>query len=361
MRRLVCGRMTMIERIGQLPDQIDLTQAAAQTDQPGRERRRCPVRLPPEHGSRRAGPKTAAEILQALHVVFDELRMSWSGYGPARRRPRRPRLIVVEQRTAADRRRAARGQDIAVDLVLTKSSPGVRVPQARHTASTGGFSEITPQPRHTERLAQPIELGAEVMHPTVAFGTDIAAVLAGHELGRYADIAAAEVMQQSLTRKMRPPATGADFAHVQMMAVAFRAEADPVEEARFEIVAPGKDAQIPFDVIAECDIRIAVFGARLGFGEIVPPAREICCSRLRRRSSRARAFGRGGASGPVARVLIPLIGRSAFLPSRWRERPAPLRCCEPSSRMTMHAPAWPREAESCAQAKILFRSPGSDW
>jgi hypothetical protein len=114
-----------------------------------------------------------------------------------------------------------------------------------------------------ERLAQTVEFGPEVMHPTIAFGTKITAIRTRRKLGWYADITAAEVMQQSVVREMRAPATGTDFAHVQVMAVAFGAEADSVEEARFEVVTPREGRQVPFDIIAARGIDVAVSGARL--------------------------------------------------------------------------------------------------
>ena len=46
-------------------------------------------------------------------------------------------LVAVKQRPATDRRGAARGQDVAEDNPTTKSSAGVRAPQAKQTASTG--------------------------------------------------------------------------------------------------------------------------------------------------------------------------------------------------------------------------------
>src|SRR5262245_35613633 len=78
-------------------------------------------------------------------------------------------------------------------------------------------------------------------------------------------------MQQSLLREMSLSASGADLADVQVVAVAFGAQANPVKEALFEIVAPGEGAQVPFDVIAECDVGIAVLGGRLGVGRYLPP------------------------------------------------------------------------------------------
>jgi len=102
------------------------------------------------------------------------------------------------------------------------------------------------------------------MHPAVALRANVAAILGGHKFGRYSDIATAEVMQQSLIHEMCPPTAGANLAHVKMMAVAFGAETDAIEEALFEIIVPSEDAQVPFDVIAERNVRITVLGERLG-------------------------------------------------------------------------------------------------
>jgi hypothetical protein len=49
-------------------------------------------------------------------------------------------------------------------------------------------------------------------------------------------------MQQTVLRDMRPPAAGTDLAHVEMMATTFGTKTDPVEEARFEIVALRENA-----------------------------------------------------------------------------------------------------------------------
>jgi hypothetical protein len=62
---------------------------------------------------------------------------------------------------------------------------------------------------------------------------------------------------------MRPPAAGTNLAYVEMMATTFGTKTDPVEKARFEIVAPRESAQVPFNVIAERSIGVAVLGVRL--------------------------------------------------------------------------------------------------
>jgi hypothetical protein len=54
------------------------------------------------------------------------------------------------------------------------------------------------------------------------------------------------------------------------MAVAFGAEADSVEEARFEVVTPREAAKSPFDIIAARGIDVAVFGARLSVRRNLP-------------------------------------------------------------------------------------------
>src|SRR5215472_10522333 len=102
------------------------------------------------------------------------------------------------------------------------------------------------------------------MHSAVAFGTKIAAVRTGRKLRWYADIAAAEVMQQSVIREMRLPATGADLADVQVMAVAFGTEANPVEEARFEIITLRENGQARVDDTAESGVNKSPSGVRLG-------------------------------------------------------------------------------------------------
>jgi len=114
-----------------------------------------------------------------------------------------------------------------------------------------------------KRSAQAVVLGAEVTHPAVTFGANVAAILGGDKFGRYSDIAAAEVMQQSLVHEMCSPTAGANLAHVKVMAVAFGAETDYLEEAFFEIVAPSEDAEVSLDVIPARSVRIAVPGERL--------------------------------------------------------------------------------------------------
>src|SRR6516225_2101737 len=98
-----------------------------------------------------------------------------------------------------------------------------------------------------KRSAQAAVLGAEVTHPAVTFGANVAAILGGDKFGRYSDIAAAEVMQQSLVHEMCSPTAGANLAHVKVMAVAFGAETDYLEEAFFEIVAPSEDAEVSLE------------------------------------------------------------------------------------------------------------------
>ena len=78
-------------------------------------------------------------------------------------------------------------------------------------------------------------------------------------------------MQQPVVRDTCPAAAGAYLADIQVMTVAFGAEADPVEEALLKIVAPGEDVQLPFDVVAKPDIGIAVRGGGIDFGGN-PPA-----------------------------------------------------------------------------------------
>ena len=94
-------------------------------------------------------------------------------------------------------------------------------------------------------------------------------------------------MQQSLVHEMRPPTARANLAHVKMMAVAFGAETDAIEEAFFEIIMPSEDAQVPLDVIAARNVCTAVLGERLSDGSIFPPACAICRKMSSRRSSAA--------------------------------------------------------------------------
>src|SRR5262249_39718680 len=92
-------------------------------------------------------------------------------------------LLGVEQRSATDRRRATRGQKIAEDDGVDQLvCGGVRI-----TAETDGFDgrvlRDETAPAAHESLSEPIEFGAEVMHFAIAFGTKIAAILGGRELG----------------------------------------------------------------------------------------------------------------------------------------------------------------------------------
>jgi hypothetical protein len=101
-----------------------------------------------------------------------------------------------------------------------------------------------------------------MMHLTVAFGTQISALGLNteQEFGWYADIAATEVMKQSLARQMRPPAAGTDLTHVEVMAAAFGTQADPIEETLFEIITAGEEAKTASDIVTERNICIAVLG-----------------------------------------------------------------------------------------------------
>jgi hypothetical protein len=81
-----------------------------------------------------------------------------------------------------------------------------------------------------------------MMHFAFALRAKIAAIPSGLKFGGNADIAAAKVMQQTVLRDMRPSAAGTDLAHVEMMATTFGTKTDPVEKARFEIVALRENA-----------------------------------------------------------------------------------------------------------------------
>ena len=99
---------------------------------------------------------------------------------------------------------------------------------------------------------------------------------------------------------MCPPTAGANLAYVKMMAVAFGAETDAIEEALFEIIVPSEDAQVPFDVIAERNVRIAVLGVRLGDRVYLPSSPRDLSQKVE------SALFRGGAGVRVdLRYLCP--------------------------------------------------------
>lgn len=63
---------------------------------------------------------------------------------------------------------------------------------------------------------------------------------------------------------MRASAARADFAYVEVMTPAFRAEAHAIEEARFEITVLHEKLQIPLNVFARSRIFIAAASERIG-------------------------------------------------------------------------------------------------
>ena len=200
-------------------------------------------------------------MLEALHLLLEELE---DDRPPVDRRVGDGDgfVVAVQQRSASDRQRAARGQDVDEDFCADQIlSRGSRTACQADGLDRGILRNIA-APSTQERLAQSVVLSAEVTHPAIAFRANVAAVLGGRKFGRYPDIAAAEVMQQSLVHEMRPPTARANLAHVKMMAVAFGAETDAIEEAFFEIIVPSEDAQVPLDVIAARNVCIAVLGER---------------------------------------------------------------------------------------------------
>ena len=160
-------------------------------------------------------------------------------------------LVAVKQRSAADRRSAARGQNVAEDH-RTDQIFGRRARTAGEADGLDrGILRNDAAPSAHERLYPDGHIRCRGGASCGCIWDKHSCHLERAKLGRYADIAAAEVMQQSVIREMRPPAAGADLAHVEVMAVAFGAEADPVEKALFEIIASREDAQVSSDVIAE--------------------------------------------------------------------------------------------------------------
>jgi hypothetical protein len=112
------------------------------------------------------------------------------------------------------------------------------------------------------RLTEPIVFRAEMVEFAIAFGTKEAsfAIIDSRELRQSADITAAKVMQEPLIRETRSPTPGAYFAHVQMVAPALGAKADPVEEALPEVIPPGEKPEIAFAPVEGLWVFVTVLG-----------------------------------------------------------------------------------------------------
>ena len=113
-----------------------------------------------------------------------------------------------------------------------------------------------------ERLAQAVIFRAQVMHSLITFWTPNAAVWLRQELGRQPDIAAAEMVKEALARQICAVTGRTDLAHVEMVAVASRAQTHAVEEAGFEVIELGESDEIAVDIRASGVKAITVFCRR---------------------------------------------------------------------------------------------------
>src|SRR6516164_10921497 len=79
---------------------------------------------------------------------------------------------------------------------------------------------------------------------------------------------------------MRPMATGAGFADIEVTTPAFGAECNPVDKTLFQIVPPGEKQQIAFLAVARLDVFVAVLSFWIGAGcdlsaRFADPAQEV--------------------------------------------------------------------------------------
>jgi hypothetical protein len=155
-------------------------------------------------------------MTDALHLVVEELENDTPSVD-FRAVDEQEVVIGVEKRAAAKRRRTERGQNIAEDLCIQQVlGRGTRTASEADSFDWRIFGDEATLAAY-EGLAEAVVFGAEMVQLAVAFGTNPAAVLAGRKLGKYADIAAAKMMQKPFPREMRAPTPRADLAYVQMM------------------------------------------------------------------------------------------------------------------------------------------------
>src|SRR5208283_190325 len=117
-----------------------------------------------------------------------------------------------------------------------------------------------------ERPPQAIVLRPQVPHRPVAFRAAKRVIPQGREFRRDADVATSKMMKEAIARQIRATTTGADFSDIQVMAVASRTQADPVEESGLQIASFEETGQILFEVVAGEGIAVAVLTVRVRQG-----------------------------------------------------------------------------------------------
>ena len=207
-----------------------------------------------EHG------KFCVQLPPALQLVLNELEDD----RPLIDAPiRRGFFVVVKKRVAADGGCAAGSQDVGEDDRAHQILGGhPRVARKADRLDRRIFGNDAASSTN-ERPAKTIELGAGMAHHAIAFRTPQSTIY-DSKIGRNPDVAASEMMQKSLARQVGASASWANLAQVEMMTATSGAQADPVEKARFQIVAPHQMAEVVFNVLADNGVRVAMRGGRRG-------------------------------------------------------------------------------------------------